>query len=59
LNSVFGNSVNEARIGGSVDAATGKYRYSLASITQPGRNRYSRDDLRSRWQTQLGLRLRF
>jgi hypothetical protein len=37
----------------------GQYNYSLASGAQPGAARYARDDLRSRWQAQLGLRLRF
>lgn len=43
----------------SVDAATGKYIYTLNTVTQPGQARYQRDDLRSRWQAQIGLRVRF
>ena len=42
-----------------VDTATGKMIYSLNSVTRPGSARFQRDDLRSRWQGQLGLRLRF
>ena len=38
---------------------SGKYNYTLASGAQPGAARFARDDLRSRWQAQLGLRLRF
>jgi hypothetical protein len=46
---------------GTVDAATGKWIYSLTNmITAPAANpRFARDDLRSRWQGQLGLRFRF
>jgi hypothetical protein len=40
----------------------GKYNYSLGSaVTQEraGGVRFSRDDIRSRWQAQIGLRFRF
>jgi hypothetical protein len=37
----------------------GKYNYNLSNITRGAQTRFSRDDLRSRWQAQLGLRLRF
>ncbi len=37
----------------------GRYNYTLNSVARPGAVRFSRDDLRSRWQAQLGLRLRF
>jgi hypothetical protein len=40
-------------------SATGEYSYSVNSIARPGGVRYTRDDLRSRWQAQIGLRLRF
>ena len=40
-------------------SATGDYTYSVNSIARPGGTRYTRDDLRSRWQAQMGLRLRF
>jgi Carboxypeptidase regulatory-like domain len=40
----------------AIDAATGKYIYNVNDIARPGRVRYSRDDLRSRWQAQLGVR---
>jgi hypothetical protein len=44
---------------GGVDAATNRYIYTLNTVAQPGSARFSRDDLRSRWQAQLGLRVRF
>jgi hypothetical protein len=38
----------------------GRYAYSLNAVARPGATtRYARDDLRSRWQAQIGLRLRF
>jgi len=45
----------------TVDAATGKWRYTLNNIvTAPDINpTFSRDDLRSRWQGQLGFTFRF
>jgi hypothetical protein len=39
--------------------SAGKYNYTLNSIARPGGVRFSRDDIRSRWQAQIGLRLRF
>lgn len=39
--------------------ANGAYTYRLNSTALPGGVRYSRDDLRSRWQAQMGLRVRF
>jgi carboxypeptidase family protein len=33
--------------------------YNITPITQPGFQRFLRDDLRSRWQIQLGARVRF
>jgi hypothetical protein len=39
--------------------AQGEYTYSLNSLARPGGVRYTRDDLRSRWQAQMGVRLRF
>ena len=37
----------------------GRYNYSLNAAARPGGTRFSRDDLRSRWQAQLGMRIRF
>jgi hypothetical protein len=39
--------------------AAGRYVYTLNAIARPGGVRFTRDDLRSRWQVQLGLRFRF
>ena len=39
--------------------AQGQYTYSVNSLARPGGVRYSRDDLRSRWQAQMGLKFRF
>lgn len=33
--------------------------YSIGTLVSPTFNRFSRDDLRSRWQIQLGARIRF
>ena len=45
----------------TVDPVTGKWVYTLNTIvTAPATNpRFSRDDLRSRWQGQLGFNFRF
>ena len=44
----------------SIDTATGLPRYSITPLTQ---SQYggvlTRDDLRSRWQAQFGVRFRF
>jgi hypothetical protein len=45
-----------------VTAATdvnGRYNYTLNAVARPGGTRLTRDDLRSRWQAQIGMRLRF
>jgi hypothetical protein len=44
---------------GGIDAATGLPIYNIATIASPTFNKFSTDDLRSRWQAQVGLRLRF
>ena len=43
----------------AVDAATGKWAYTLSNEVLGTVPRYNRDDLRSRWQGQVGLRFRF
>jgi hypothetical protein len=45
----------------TVDPATGQWRYQLNNVViAPDTNpRYLRDDLRSRWQAQMGFRFRF
>lgn len=50
------NEVSPVRFDG-IDAATGKPIYRL-NFTDPDR-RFTTDDLRSRWQAQLGLRFSF
>jgi hypothetical protein len=45
---------------GGVDPATNKMRINLATITGPNfLGTFARDDTRSRWQAQWGLRVRF
>jgi hypothetical protein len=44
---------------GGLDPATGRMIYNLNAVTRSDSQRYQRDDLRSRWQGQIGLRLRF
>ena len=46
-------------LGVAVTETGGRYNYTLNSVARPGATRLSRDDLRSRWQAQLGVRLRF
>lgn len=45
----------------SVDPESGRYVYDLATPARPGfaGDRFTRDDLRSRWQAQLGMRYSF
>ncbi len=45
----------------SVDPASGRYVYRLNTPARPGftSDRFARDDLRSRWQAQLGVRYSF
>ena len=53
------NDILAVRFGG-VDAATGKYIYDVSPLKAPTfGNGLTRDDLRSRWQAQWGLRVRF
>ena len=44
---------------GTVDATTGKWAYNLSNEVLGTVPRYNRDDLRSRWQGQVGFRFRF
>ncbi len=43
----------------SIDSATGKYIYNLTTINSPTYLKFSRDDLRSRWQAAFSARVRF
>jgi hypothetical protein len=57
---LFPSSSANGLIGYSLDAATGKPRLNLATITSPTfAGAFQRDDLRSRWQAQWGLRVSF
>jgi hypothetical protein len=51
------NDLNPIRF--AVDSASGKYVYDLATITSPTYRKFDRDDLRSRWQAQFGVRIRY
>jgi hypothetical protein len=42
-----------------IDAATGKAIYDIATSTSPTFRKFTIDNLRSRWQGQFGLRVRF
>jgi hypothetical protein len=44
---------------GGIDAATGKPIYNIATLASPTYVKLTTDDLRSRWQAQLGARIRF
>jgi len=44
---------------GGIDKATGKPIYNIATLASPTYQKFSTDDLRSRWQAQLGFRVRF
>ena len=43
----------------ATSTAAGQYTYTVNAIALPNGVRYTRDDLRSRWQAQFGLRFRF
>jgi hypothetical protein len=58
----FENFRQDTRIGTvptSVTVAAPLTGYNIASLTSPTFTRFLRDDLRSRWQIQLGARVRF
>ena len=57
----FGNFGSTNLIGyGGVDSATGKMRYNLSTImSSTYAGLFTRSDLRSRWQAQIGARFRF
>ena len=44
---------------GGIDAATGKPIYNIATLSSATFTKFITDDLRSRWQAQLGVRVRF
>ena len=55
------SSRNLEPVRSSVEADSGRYVYSLNTPARPGftGDRFARDDLRSRWQAQLGVRYSF
>ncbi len=57
----FGSFPGNTQIGyGGIDSATGKMRYNLNTIASPNyQGIFTRDDLRSRAQAQIGFRYRF
>jgi hypothetical protein len=56
----FGSNQLITTSSGVVDAATGKVKYNISTITgQNFTGTFNRDDLRSRWQMQIGARFRF
>ena len=50
---------NDLLVTSAASTAAGQYTYTVNSIALPGGTRFTRDDLRSRWQMQFGLRFRF
>jgi len=56
---MFGYAALPALLIAHVTPAETGIANSVNSIARPGGVRYTRDDLRSRWQGQIGLRLRF
>jgi hypothetical protein len=49
--------VTTSQSGLAIETA-GKYNYNLSNVTRGAQTRFSRDDLRSRWQAQIGMRVR-
>jgi hypothetical protein len=50
---------NDILVTNATVAPDGQYSYSINAPARPGGDRFSRDDLRSRWQAQFGFRVRF
>ena len=55
----FGQDTRISTIPTSVTVANPLTGYNISALTTPTFTRFLRDDLRSRWQIQLGARLRF
>jgi hypothetical protein len=56
---LFPNFNGPAPIIGSYDRTTGKLVYNLSTLNSPTFATFQRDNIRSRWQAQWGLRVRF
>jgi hypothetical protein len=57
--SLYPNFNGPTVVNGSFDATTGKMVYNLSPLNSATFATYGRDNLRSRWQAQWGLRVRF
>ena len=57
--SLFPNFNAPAVVTAGFDRTTGRLTYNLAPLNSPTFATYQRDNLRSRWQAQWGLRVRF
>jgi hypothetical protein len=57
--SLYPNFNGPTVVNGGYDAATGKLTYNLSPLNAPTFATYGRDNLRSRWQAQWGVRFRF
>lgn len=57
--SLYPNFNGPTVVNGTFDSATGKINYNLAPLNARTFATYGRDNLRSRWQAQWGLRVRF
>ena len=55
----FGQDTRIVPVPSTVTIAAPLTGYNITSLTAPGFTRWLRDDLRSRWQLQLGGRIRF
>jgi hypothetical protein len=55
----FGQDTRIGTVPTTVTATNPLTGYNIASLTSPTFTRFLRDDLRSRWQIQLGARVRF
>jgi hypothetical protein len=55
----YASSADLSPIPVSLDPATGRMVYDIATLAAPTFRKFARDDLRSRWQAQIGLRYRF
>ena len=55
----FGQDTRIAAVPATVTATAPLTGYNIAALTSPNFTRFLRDDLRSRWQIQLGARFRF
>jgi hypothetical protein len=55
----FGQLTTFQPVPGSVTATAPLTGYNISALMAPTFRKFLRDDLRSRWQMQLGARIRF